>query len=68
MHTTVFKDGEPGNEADVRIHHNGDWSGEAILHWHGGTLEKFVGARTGDLRIPGWVAKELCAALRAEER
>lgn len=62
-HTTVFKDGVPGDESDVRIHHNSDWSGEAILHWHGGLMEVDSVSINGEHRIPGWVARELCRAL-----
>ena len=30
MHTTVVKTEDYG---EVRIHHNGDWSGDAIVRW-----------------------------------
>lgn len=55
MHTTVIKRGpapKDSDDGDVRIHHNGDWSGDAILQW---TAE----GKTGQVCIPGWVARAL---------
>ena len=69
MHTKVFKEGKPGDEPDVRIHHNGDWSGEAFLQWHGN--KKYLGfgdgLREATLSIPGWVAEELCRPLQEDD-
>lgn len=67
MHTTVFRDGVPGNEIDVRIHHNSDWSGDARLTWsYGPGGEKRKGGY-GELPIPGWVARELCKPLHERD-
>jgi hypothetical protein len=67
MHTTVFKDGVPGDEPDVRIHYNGDWSGVALLQWnYGPGADKKIGGY-GELQIPGWVAELLCKPLHDPE-
>lgn len=56
MHTTVITHGEPGI-CDVRIHHNGDWSGDAIL-----TCQDSDMVMT-EATIPGWVARLLISRI-----
>jgi hypothetical protein len=52
MHTTVIRKREAGRDVadgDLRVHHNGDWSGSAEIQWCEGE----------DVRcatVPGWVA------------
>ncbi len=66
MHTKVVRqvwvpEGESVGPGDVRIHYNGDWSGEATLQWceENGAL----GGKIGGVQIPGGVALILLDAM-----
>lgn len=43
----------------IWIHHNGDWSGDAIVHWGGG---EEIGEGS-EVVIPGDVLKKVAAAV-----
>ena len=47
MHTREY------DKNDLRIHHNSDWSGDAVLSWEkdGWIVQK--------LELPGWVIQEI---------
>ena len=59
MHTTVISDGTPDDTDDVRIHHNGDWSGDAQLCW-------YSRRGNGRLNVPGWVAKRIVSLIEPD--
>lgn len=44
MHTTTIR--------NVRIQHNGDWSGDVIVSW-------VDDGKPGEVKIPGWVARTI---------
>lgn len=48
MHTKLLG-GRVSAGTDIRMHHNSDWSGMAILAWGG----------EGAIQLPGWVARTL---------
>ena len=59
MHTKVVRsvwvpEGESVGPGDVRVHHNGDWGGEATLQWCGD--DGLLRGKVGSVQIPGWVA------------